>query len=791
MSYNDKQRASDQYSLDEATVDKMYYAKQERGPSIDDYKEQKGDYERGATPQSLRSHRRVQYQPEFDDPNFDPDAQDEEDDSPYPEVRAAVANTDDPDMPVNTIRAWFIGILGAILLPGVNQFFFFRYPSVFIGQLVIQLVTFPIGRLLSFALPRIKILGQDLNPGPFNIKEHVLVTVMSSVGAYTAYATDIVAVQRVFYNQNWTFSYQFLIVASTQLLGFSLGGVLRRFLVDPPSMLWPTNLVTCTLFNTLHSNTYRGANRGMPREKFFLIAFAASALWYFVPGYLFTALSYFSWVCWIAPDNVPVNQMFGYLSGMGMSVITFDWAQIAYIGSPLATPWWAEANIAVGFFSIFWVLTPILYYTNVWDGAYLPILSSKTYDNTGAKYDVLRVLTPEGTFNETAYKEYSPLMISTTFAISYGLSFASITSTITHTFLFYRKQIWSQLRRSLKEQPDIHARLMSRYNPVPHWWYSIIFVAMFVFGVGAIEGFDTGLPIWAFILCLVIAAVYVIPVGIIQAITNQQIGLNVITELIVGYMLPGRPVAMMLFKTWGYITMCQALTFASDLKLGMYMKIPPRSMFMAQVIATLIAGTVQLGVQSWMFENIEGMCTTNKVFRCPTTQVFGAASVIWGVIGPQRQFSVGQIYSGLTLFFIIGAALPFIPWLMTRKYPRSWWKFVNFPVMFNGIGLIPPATAVNYVPWIITGWFFQSFMRRRHFSWWSRYNYILSAALDCGVAVTALFIFFALQFPKNNTIGLNTVQAWWGNNVYYNTADGNDMPYKVLAEGETFGPKTW
>ena len=134
---------------------------------------------------------------------------------------------------------------------------------------------------------------------------------------------------------------------------------------------------------------------------------------------------------------------------------------------------------------------------------------------------------------------------STTFAISYGLSFASITSTITHTFLFYRKQIWSQLRRSLKEQPDIHARLMSRYNPVPHWWYSIIFgmfhesryasyeyiltlpsVAMFVFGVGAIEGFDTGLPIWAFILCLVIAAVYVIPIGIIQAITNQQIGLK-------------------------------------------------------------------------------------------------------------------------------------------------------------------------------------------------------------------------------------------------------------------------
>lgn len=31
---------------------------------------------------------------------------------------------------------------------------------------------------------------------------------------------------------------------------------------------------------------------------------------------------------------------------------------------------------------------------------------------------------------------------------------------------------------------------------------------------------------------------------------------------------------MMLFKTWGYTTMTQALQFTSDFKLGHYMKIP-------------------------------------------------------------------------------------------------------------------------------------------------------------------------------------------------------------------------
>ncbi len=43
-------------------------------------------------------------------------------------------------------------------------------------------------------------------------------------------------------------------------------------------------------------------------------------------------------------------------------------------------------------------------------------------------------------------------------------------------------------------------------------------------------------------------------------------------------MQPGLPTAMMLFKTYGYITMYQALAFVKDLKLGHYMKVPPRTM---------------------------------------------------------------------------------------------------------------------------------------------------------------------------------------------------------------------
>lgn len=178
---------------------------------------------------------------------------------------------------------------------------------------------------------------------------------------------------------------------------------------------------------------------------------------------------------------------------------------------------------------------------------------------------------------------------------------------------------------------------------------------------------------------ILLAFVYVIPVGMIQAITNQQIGLNVVTELIIGYALPGRPVAMMLFKTWGYVSVSQALQFSSDFKLGHYMKIPPRILFVAQIFATAVAGTTQLGVQAWMFENIPNICTKEQAdkFTCPNTQVFGAASIVWGVIGPKLQYSPGEMYHALTYFFLIGAIAPIIPWALTKRWPNSIFRYIK------------------------------------------------------------------------------------------------------------------
>ena len=90
------------------------------------------------------------------------------------------------------------------------------------------------------------------------------------------------------------------------------------------TLVWPANLVSCALFNTLHSQQYAGigSRGGASRERFFIFAFLGSFFWHFIPCYLFTALSVFSWVTWIFPKNRAVNQLFGYSNGLGMSILT-------------------------------------------------------------------------------------------------------------------------------------------------------------------------------------------------------------------------------------------------------------------------------------------------------------------------------------------------------------------------------------------------------------------------------------------------------------------------------------
>lgn len=70
--------------------------------------------------------------------------------------------------------------------------------------------------------------------------------------------------------------------------------------------------------------------------------------------------------------------------------------------------------------------------------------------------------------------------------MSYGLSFAAISSLIVYTWLHNRKQIWQQYRNSTTEKPDIHMKLMQKYKEAPTWWYMSLFG---VVSIGALPFF--------------------------------------------------------------------------------------------------------------------------------------------------------------------------------------------------------------------------------------------------------------------------------------------------------------
>jgi hypothetical protein len=119
------------------------------------------------------------------------------DNSPYPEVRSAV-EAGDEDVPSNTFRAWFLGMLFVTVGSGMNMLFNLRAPSIIVTSIVAQLLSYPCGVWMAMYMPKRKYrtfgMEWSFNPGPFNKKEHTLITIMSNVSYSTgpSYATSTI-----------------------------------------------------------------------------------------------------------------------------------------------------------------------------------------------------------------------------------------------------------------------------------------------------------------------------------------------------------------------------------------------------------------------------------------------------------------------------------------------------------------------------------------------------------------------------------------------------------------------
>ncbi|KAJ6822747.1 putative oligopeptide transporter 7 [Iris pallida] len=692
--------------------------------------------------------------------------------SPIEQVALTVPVGDDPSLPVLTFRVWALGTASCALLSFLNQFFWYRKEPLTITSVSAQIAVVPLGHLMASAVTdRVFLRGGcwefTLNPGPFNVKEHVLITIFANSGAASVYAVHVVSAVKIFYRKDIDFFVSFIVIITTQVLGYGWAGLFRRYLVEPAAMWWPYNLVQVSLFRALHEKEKRPKG-SMSRNQFFLIAFICSFAYYVFPGYLFKMLTSLSWICWIFPNSIFAQQLGSGMHGLGIAAVGLDWSSIcSYLGSPLASPWFATANIAVGFFVVMYIITPITYWLDVYNAKTFPIFSDGLFTSLGQKYNISTIVDSHFQFDADAYERNGPLHLSTLFVMTYGIGFASLSATIVHVLLFHGSDIWKLSKSAFgQKEMDIHTRLMSRYNQVPQWWFVSILLVNVALTIFACEYYidQLQLPWWGVLLACAVAIFFTLPIGILTATTNQTPGLNVITEYIMGYLYPGRPVANMCFKVYGFISMKQALKFLQDFKLGHYMKIPPRTMFMAQVVGTLISAVVHLTTAWWLMDTIPNICDRAKLppdspWTCPPDHVFYDASVVWGLIGPRRIFGDLGNYAAVNWFFLLGAILPLLVWLAHRAFPgRQWIRLITVPIMISALGEMPPATAVNYTTWILVGFVFGYVFYRYRRGWWQRHNYVLSGALDAGLAFMAVLLYACLEFEG---VKIN----WWGNKL--------------------------
>ncbi|KAJ5197519.1 OPT oligopeptide transporter [Penicillium cf. viridicatum] len=704
--------------------------------------------------------------------------------SPYSEVRAVVEPHDDPDLPCGTIRVYVIGLAFVILVAFINQLF----------------------SAAERVLPDVGVtlfgVRHSLNPGPFNKKEHMLISIMANVSNTPPSSRYIIFTQWLdrYFGQPYasSFGYQILLALSTNFMGFGLAGLCRRFLVYPSFCIWPRSLVTIALNSSLYNeenHSVLGPFRttyNVSRSKLFLIAFALMFVWFWFPDYIFSSLSTFNWIAWIAPKNFHLTAITGIHKGLGFNPIpTFDWNIVTHVLDPLIVPFHVTINTFFGVL-LGGIVIIGMYWTNAYHTGYLPINTNSMFNHYGKSFNVSMILDNRGWLDETKYQAYSPVYLAASSLTMYFFSFAVYSALVSYAFLYHSRDIslgFKSLVQSFKRKEggvftDIHSKLMSTYREVPEWWYAMLNVFSIVLGVAAVAGWPTFTSVGVVFFGIFLAVIFVIPTGIIAATTGIEIGFNVLVEFIGGAWQPGNALAMNFFKCFGYVTTAHAIEFANDLKLAHYVKIPQRQTFWAQSIAAFVSAFVCTGVMNFQITKIPDMCQPNQPdrFTCPGVNTYFTAAVLFGSLGARKKFGANGTYTTLLSAFPIGLALPFVFQFIQKRLPRNHWFGRVHPVMFLAGGMHWSPYNIAYMwPAVLPAYLSMKFVRTRYLAFWAKYNYVLSAALSTAIAIAGVIIFFAISY---NSVKL----PWWGND----SESGCEASYCTrlkVPKGEYFGPR--
>ncbi|KAG0212621.1 hypothetical protein BGX33_003436 [Mortierella sp. NVP41] len=501
--------------------------------------------------------------------------------------------------------------------------------------------------------------SMSLNPGPFNIKEHAVIGIAVSTAATSAYAIDILTATDLFLKHRINAFGSFILILTTQCLGYGMAGVLRKYLGYLAEMVWWSNLVQIVFYNAMHNTDEfktKKMIRGWSYMKYFWVFCGGMFLWQFLPQFFAPMLGFISWICWVKPFDFNMWGIFSTYQGAGVLGLSLDWTSIG--GSTMWLPLSSNLSIFSGVIARYWIMVPIMWARNTWDmKKYGRPLTSRLYFTNGTAFRVHDFFNPDFSINEE--------------------------------LLSWRSTVGDR-------DEDIHTRMMRVYPEIPQLWYAAFYILMLGLSMMVCEVYGFG-P-----------------------------GLNVITELVCGYMLPGKPIADMVFKCYGFTVIFQCRTLLADLKLGHYMKIPPRSMFVSQLWGTIVGG---------IFNYITMIAIIDAQRPYLDGTEYDPAG-LWTGAGPLNSWGAAQIFGALFGYaywgFLIGAVLPVILWALSKKFPSIKWQSINISIICGGMSAYPNGFITGITGSLIVAFVFRFWMYRYHKDWWSKYAFILSAALDTG-----------------------------------------------------------
>jgi len=173
------------------------------------------------------------------------------------------------------LLTYFAGI-GLSLFGGtISAIYYFKPQTVSVSTVFLAVITYMLGEFMAFVIPRKGIIGRWLNPHPLNVKEHLAIVIMANAASISATGIEVLAVERLYYGTKPNGAFGVFLLFSSQFLGYGIAGLMRKVLVYPKNMLWPSNLLVNSMLETLHRP------RAETRQylKVFYIVFACIFVW--------------------------------------------------------------------------------------------------------------------------------------------------------------------------------------------------------------------------------------------------------------------------------------------------------------------------------------------------------------------------------------------------------------------------------------------------------------------------------------------------------------------------------